>query len=373
MTDARKNRFNKLTPQDQPLVLMAVGDMMFGDCPVAFGFGVGSQIAKHGPDFPFAHCQSYLDQADILIGNLETVLSGFDRKGTEFERMRLRGQPIAAQGLKKAGFDILCLANNHVMQHGKAATIETVEQVRAQEMAVSGLEIPEAEVENRVVLERHGLKLGFLTYNLRPQQYFLDTPVWVRGDMDRMKVDIADLRPQVDCLVVSLHWGDEFIQRPSTDQIRMAHELVDLGVDIILGHHPHVLQGVETYNGAVIAYSLGNFIFDMIDPACRTSIILKLLLHHSGEIKIEFLPVKINRNWQPVVNESESEKITALMNELGRHILSPGVMDKTYQADLDRLNKLYSRKNLWRYISSLPRYNPRDLIANLTGMVKRRL
>ena len=85
---------------------------------------------------------------------------------------------------------------------------------------------------------------------------------------------VRELRPRVDVVVVSLHWGVEYNQSANAGQIALAHALVDAGADLILGHHPHVVQGLERYKGAVIAYSLGNFVFDMADPVKRESMIL---------------------------------------------------------------------------------------------------
>lgn len=167
--------------------LFAVGDIMLGEGTWSYGHGVGSCIEKLGPLFPFERCADALKEADILFGNLEVVLSAFDKAKDPFNRIYLRGQPAAIEGLVSAGFDVLSLANNHSMQHGRKALEETMEILRKHSLAVTGIDIPQQDIENSCVLERKGLKVVFLGYNFRPQQYFLDPPLYVAGDIDKIR------------------------------------------------------------------------------------------------------------------------------------------------------------------------------------------
>jgi gamma-polyglutamate biosynthesis protein CapA len=352
--------------------LMAVGDMMLGDCPISFGFGVGSMVEKHGPHFLFDHCRDRLKDADILFGNLEAVLSAFDWSRAPFERMRLRGQPKAALGLKDVGFSVLSLANNHIMQHGRAAVEETVEHLRRLDIAVCGLDIPEMNLSNPVLINRNGLRFCFLAYNQRPQQYFIDSRVDVCADLDTMERDIIYWRERTDCLIVSLHWGDEYISYPSSKQVGVAHRLVDLGVDIILGHHPHVLQGIETYKGSVIAYSLGNFIFDMTDVSLRTSVIMKCTIAPPRSISYSIIPVLINRLYQPVILSGLDNTVTMIMERL-TELICERHDDSAYCKELLMMTRRYRRKDILRYLTSIVRYKPRHLFSNVFGMIKRRL
>lgn len=374
MSQGPSRGFRDIAEDGVPVTLLAVGDIMMGDCPPTFGFGVGSQIEKYGPDFPFEHSRTELNKADLLIGNLEAVLSEFDRDHTPFERMRHRGQPVAAEGLENAGFHVLTLANNHIMQHGRAAVLETALKLKERGIEVNGLRIDEIGLRNAVYLTRKNLRFGFLAYNQRPEQYFLDTRVDVPGDLETIRRDIADLRDQVDVLVVSVHWGDEYINRPSLEQIRTAHDIVDAGGDIILGHHPHVLQGIEEYRGAVIAYSLGNFVFDMPQTACRLGMILELLVFGAGKIKYSVTPVKINRRWQPVVLDPAPAEILQWIADLSGLVADrTNSYERDYVVELEKLNKKHRQDVLFQYLSNAFRYKPTFLMANLAGIIKRRL
>lgn len=355
------------------VTLMAVGDIMLGDNPACDGFGVGSMIERHGPLFPFQRCLEVLQSADILFGNLETVISDFERRKSKFEQTVFRGRPNSVEGLKTAGFDVLSLATNHIMQHGQSALDECLGLLAGSGISVTGIERPELHVHNLRHSIHRGLKLAFLGYNLRPQQYFLDPPCYVGGGADRILADIADARQDADFLVISVHWGDEFMDYPSPEQIHLAHRMIDAGGSLILGHHPHVIQGIERYQNGVIAYSLGNFVFDMWQKEVRQTMILKCELTPGGKINYEVIPVVINLQWQPEIMKGEaarkrSEDIRRLSNKV-----SVDTSDKRYRAELRSREKAYRRDVLRWYLAHLHRYQPGRLAANLGRVVRRRL
>ena len=125
------------------LILSAVGDIMLGDLPACSGFGVGSMIARYGPQFPFERCREGLTDSDIVIGNLEVVLSRFNPQIDTFSRIHLRAQPEAVQGLSFAGINAVTLANNHIMQHGTEAVVETIKTLYENGIAHTGIESAE--------------------------------------------------------------------------------------------------------------------------------------------------------------------------------------------------------------------------------------
>ena len=146
---------------------------------------------------------------------------------------------------------------------------------------------------------------------------------------------------------MSLHWGEEFLDYPSASQVVFAHKLVDAGASLILGHHPHVLQGIERYKGAVIAYSLGNFVFDMWQSPTRVSMVLKV---HCAKSTIEFeaVPVYINSSFQPVLLDGVERrkcvaKLVALDNKIQRNYLDRSV-DSWDADELQRSEMEYARQ-----------------------------
>ncbi len=146
-----------------------------------------------------------------------------------------------------------------------------------------------------VVATVHGLRVGFLGYSLRPRQYFTERPLYAEGSPEGIVADVRAVRPTCDILVVSLHWGDEFIDRPSPADVQLAHAIVDAGADLIVGHHPHVLRGVERYGRGWIVYSLGNFVCDMLwGEELRETAICECRLTSAGVEDVRLIPVRIN-------------------------------------------------------------------------------
>ena len=244
---------------DQTISLIAVGDIMLGDFPLTFGFGVRSMI-DNGTDI-FKNVEQIFQNKDICFGNLECVLSDNNLNKSDIDSQILRGSPAAINILKKANFNVLAIANNHIMQHGETAFRETKALLEQAKILPVGVSEGESGKCVSQYLEVKGLKICFLGYSHRPEKYN-KKKLYSHGGKEKIVEQIRECASLSDIVILSLHWGDEFINTPSIDQVVDAHAYVDAGASIILGHHPHILQGVERYNGAVIAYILGNFVFD---------------------------------------------------------------------------------------------------------------
>lgn len=359
--------------ESKTIKIHAVGDIMLGDLPPNYGFGIGSLIYKHGPRFPFELCAEKLRDADIVFGNLEVVLSAFDRNSNQIDTTILRGQPEAVEGLQYAGINIVSLANNHIMQHGLKALEETIRSLEMAGIKYTGLSIPAINVANRAVFDVCGKSLCFLGYNQRPQQYYIDNPVYVEAKLEKIISDISQARKESDIVVVSIHWGEEFIDCPAPWQIDMAHTIVDSGADIILGHHSHTVQGIEMYKGKPIAYSLGNFIFDMWQKRLRKTFILELNITDGVDISCKVIPVEINNCFQPMLLDSEraksADKDIALLSSKITHRLNVSEYETKVKAELKR----YRKEIYMRYLTSLFRYKPSFFYRNAIGIIKRRL
>jgi poly-gamma-glutamate capsule biosynthesis protein CapA/YwtB (metallophosphatase superfamily) len=159
-----------------------------------------------------------------------------------------------------------------------------------------------------------------------------------------------------DRVIVSLHWGIEYMPIPAPSQIDIAHGIIDAGSSVVLGHHPHVLQGIEEYNGAVIAYSLGNFVFSTWLPETRSSVILSISLDKEGPVKFDIVPVIINGEWQPVpVSGDEAQKIMDQIAARTRALTSDNLLlcqdNRRYSQMAADVLKTH-RRQLRRYILS---------------------
>lgn len=278
-----------------------VGDMSFGDSLLCQGFGVRSVSRQKGADFLFAEVKTLLSQSDIVFGNLEGILSRHGENPNRLKSVDMRGDPECAYSLKQAGFTVLNIANNHIMQHGFMPFRETVELLQSLDIQVAGLRDENGRHSRPVILDKSGHKIGIIAYAFEKDKYYDEVLPYAFGNDDLIMRDIERLRPLVDTLIVSAHWGLERMNRPSVATIRLARQMVEQGADMIVGHHPHVLQGIEYYKGKLIAYSLGNFIFDIggWNRAYRESVILNVSLCPGQKPETELVPVTINSSWQP--------------------------------------------------------------------------
>jgi poly-gamma-glutamate synthesis protein (capsule biosynthesis protein) len=243
----------------------AVGDLMLGDSSNTVGFGVHSRYAGRRIGEVFEELAPRLRGADLGIGNLECPLAESGVGRTEWAQNQMRGDAAYAGALREAGFTAISVANNHAMQHGDAGFAATVTALRDAEILVLGLR-GSGPWQAAPAIYRHpdGASIALLAYSWRPRQYGSGTPPYAEVDEVAVLADVARARAAHDGVIVSLHWGVEFVDQPSAHDVRFAHALADQGADLVLGHHPHVVRPVERHGTTVIAYSLGNCVCDML-------------------------------------------------------------------------------------------------------------
>ncbi len=268
------------------IVVNAVGDIMLA------GKWSGS-LASLGYDYPFAATATALKDGDITVGNLEAPLA---QGGMEFKnkRFRFKTDPRAAAALKRAGFSILTLANNHMMDFGSDGLLETIYNLDRQGILHSGAGETLAAARREVLASCNGSKIAFLAYSLTyPAEFYAGGKHagTAPGFPPYIREDIARARAAADYVVVSFHWGAENAATPKSYQVSVAHRAVDAGADLVLGHHPHVLQGIERYKGSVIFYSLGNYAFGSLSGTDR-SVIARVTLD-KGVKEVELIPINI--------------------------------------------------------------------------------
>jgi poly-gamma-glutamate synthesis protein (capsule biosynthesis protein) len=303
--------------------IAAVGDIMMGDSHYYVGKGVRSTLEKEEVSHPFEHVMKMLWQKDIVIGNLESVLSDIGLKKWQLASLQYRGKKEFVKYLADANFSVLSLSNNHIMEHGKDAMLESVMALESACIMPVGLPVIHQQCEpEKHIRNIKGVDIAFLAYCLNLERFTQGIVIKVADIIS----DVNFFKRLVDRVILLLHWGDEFINFPSPKQIRIGHSLVNAGADIILGHHPHVLQGIEIYNGKIIAYSLGNLIFDM-DWAIevRKSMILFINLTKEGPISFNTIPTFSNKKHQPVPAsgkdfESMQRRIADLNKEIQKHL-----------------------------------------------------
>ena len=239
--------------------LVALGDLMLGDSATTVGFGTRSRYPGLELRVVFAQISQLVSGAGLVIGNLESPLAEAGLGRTRLSRDQMRGDREYARVLREVGFNAIGVANNHAMQHGRSAFEDTVSALSV------GIRGSGEWSSQPVVIPVDGIgNVGILGYCWRPRQYSRGEPAYAEGDPASALADIGRLRPKVKKLVVSLHWGDEFLEEPSELDRQFAVDAVAAGVDVLIGHHPHVVRPVERFAGAVVAYSLGNAVSDML-------------------------------------------------------------------------------------------------------------
>ena len=338
-------------------MLKFVGDVNLTDWDFNFGFGIGSRISQGFN--PFSQIER--NESDLWVGNFEGVASDV----TENEGMAsnvFRVKPDALRNIPQ--LDIYGFANNHAMQHGKDAYYQTVKTLTQSGSKVFG------QNENRSVIVEHQGRIVSLTgCCLRIDEFTEHPSYWYNPEYSELLCEIKKL-PKDAFKVFFVHWGNEYINRPSSDQKRFAHWLVDAGFDLIIGMHPHVLQGYEDYKGKRIYYSLGNFVFDMAWETCRYGAVIGVDI--AGEKPVynnEY--VYIDETCAPSLIPVNVVPEKYRFDYLNKQLLKEKNSEQ-YHNEINKQYKLYRKANRRNIISNML-YHPGFGVNVLRDFIRRRI
>jgi poly-gamma-glutamate capsule biosynthesis protein CapA/YwtB (metallophosphatase superfamily) len=306
---------------------MAIGDIMLGR-------GVGARLRKAGGYHKaFEKVSFYLNMGDVVFANLETPLTASSHGLDKNRKIVLKAEPESVVALTSAGINLVSLANNHIMDYYEKGLMDTIELLDLNNIAYAGAGEDIDEARNPAIIEKNGLKIGLLAYTDMAELVFAGNPYlsFAAGNeksgvaprkYEIVMEDVSKAREQVDLLAVSLHWGIEESFKIAPEQVEFARNLIDNGVDLILGHHPHQFQGIEMYKGKPIIYSMGNILFDQNDPENMESFIVDMR-YEGNELK-EFtaIPVRILEKSYVEIQEGEDavnilERQAELCRKLG--------------------------------------------------------
>lgn len=269
---------------NRELTIVAVGDIMLGR-------GAEKDLSKKKVIFPFEKIQSFTSTADICFGNLESPISSRGRAARK--KYCFRASTPVVQGLSYAGFDILSLANNHSLDYGPEALLNTIQILKRNHILCVGAGKNLDQARKAVVFSIKKNRIVFLAYNSTfPESFYanIDKPGIAPSKLKFIRQDIEQNKKS-DIVVVSFHWGEEYTETPTEKQRKLAHLAIDSGADLVLGHHPHVIQGLEFYKKKLIVYSLGNFIFDQRFGNTSKSFILKCVFAKKKLSKAVIIPI----------------------------------------------------------------------------------
>lgn len=284
------------------------------------GGSAAPELRREGYDYPFASVQPILRQADVVFGNLEGPLTDAGQVAPD-KRYVFKSPPSkVAPALAAAGFTVVSLANNHTMDYGVEGLKQTMAALDEVGIQHAGAGIDLQEARRPALIKSGDYTLGFLAYSLTfPESFWAQDqrPGTAFGHANHIRADVAATREQADVVVVSFHWGREATTELRDYQSELAHAAIDSGATVVLGHHPHILQGIEHYKHGIIFYSLGNFVFGSYSRKATRSIIALLNLQGAKVSEVKLIPVNVDNIelvFQPqlLVGEQANEVIAEL-------------------------------------------------------------
>jgi poly-gamma-glutamate capsule biosynthesis protein CapA/YwtB (metallophosphatase superfamily) len=296
----------KVQEESETVRLAFVGDVMLGA-------NVDKLLKQYGYGYPYVHISSILKEADIAAGNLENPIT--DRGEAAIDKSFVfRTSPDAVPEMVNSGFDVFNLANNHTLDYGLVGLQDTIRLLTEAGLHGVGAGMNEEEAYRPVIIEKNGMRVAYFGLtNVVPE---------LSWKADEQKPGLAETynytRPvkaieaakgKADIIVVMVHWGLEGEVQPEIYQQELAHRYIDAGADLVMGSHPHVLQGLESYKGKWIAYSLGNFIFTTSGKSgtAETAIVQASCLK-TGDCQLKIIPI-ITGPAQPKLMEDNAAKL----------------------------------------------------------------
>jgi poly-gamma-glutamate capsule biosynthesis protein CapA/YwtB (metallophosphatase superfamily) len=312
---------------EKEISLIFTGDIMLDR-------GVGLQIKKHSDwKWPFLKISDELSKANIVFGNLEGPIS--DKGVLSGSIYSFRDNPKAMEGLVYANFKILSIANNHAMDYGRQAMEDTLSRLKSAGIDPVGGGIDATQAKNPVIKEINKTKFAFLAYtDLCPLSWRATTDssginCVTENDLDNVKKEISDAKKISDIVIVSLHSGIEYSQTISQFQQDFARSAIDAGADLLIGHHPHVVQKSEQYKDKWIFYSLGNFVFDQdFSQETMQGLIVKVAINDKKISAVTPVKTRLNNFFQVEIATStepeEKPSATTTINQSQK--ISPQVL-----------------------------------------------
>lgn len=298
-------------------------------------------LVRDDPAGAFVGVEAPFAEADVLIGNLEGTLSAAGEVNPMNKGFALRSPPEMVDGLTAAGFDVVSFANNHSMDFGTPALVETIDLVRAEDISVAGAGRNRAEAERVRTVTADGISVGVVSFeatdatwqnmqatadhpgiNVLKVSPYYGSPYLSEDALSKVDRVVSTAVGAVDVLIVMLHAGISIDHTVTPLQRAAAERCVRAGADAVIGHHPHTVQGIDLVAGAPTFYSLGNFVFDdlaVMDryEKARLSGMARLEIAADGIEAARFSPVWIDDDGNPGLAEPGTDAFTRIV-ELSR-------------------------------------------------------
>ena len=293
--------------------------------------GVKAQIESKGRGYPYLEVKDVFKKSDAVIGNLECPITENSNPILKDKKLIFKADVENAAELKSAGFSILNLANNHSMDQGSEGLKSTISNLNKAGIMTVGAGMNREDASKPGFVKISGTTAGVLGFSHFPAEgyFFSEDKPDVAQVNENIKKHVIEAKSKCDFLVVTLHWGREFNNYPSDYQIDLAHSLIENGADVVIGHHPHVLQGVEKFKGKLIFYSVGNFVFDkQIPKGADETVILNVTLNKSSLRQVEIIPIKIWRAQPKKLSGKDAEELINKVKKYSRDMNTEIVFDQ---------------------------------------------
>ncbi|MDP2642218.1 MAG: CapA family protein [Candidatus Peregrinibacteria bacterium] len=298
---------------DEHLRTLAFGDIMLGRY-------VRTLMNKYGLDYVFEKIKPdkngewFYENSDFVFGNFEGPING---KGTSGgTSMIFSFNEDVVNFLKGYGFNILSIANNHAIDQGWGGRKNTIDTFNNVGLGWCGH--PSEEEEGSVYYGENGERVskdassgGFFTDGEKVAFVCLHDAI-SKLNIDNAVALIQDAKENADYVIISVHWGIEYSHKPNKTQVNYGHAFIDAGADFVIGHHPHVVQSFEEYNGKIIFYSLGNFVFDQYwSNDTQEELAIGIDLSHDGnalKTVVDLFPMRSEKSQSRLMTEEERER-----------------------------------------------------------------
>jgi poly-gamma-glutamate synthesis protein (capsule biosynthesis protein) len=260
-------------------------------------------------DYPYDGVRDLISSADLAVGAFNATMSDLTpHTGCVFTYL-LVGDPENADAMRRAGFDMMSVATNHIKNCGAPhcgdkAFFDTLDNLRRVGILPVGAGMNLAEA---VVVTLHGVRFGFVSLGQIEQTTFAgpDTPGIAVLTEENLRGAIAAARQVADVVIAMPHWGPEDVPNPNWSQQTLARVAVEAGADLVVGNHTHVVQAIQQIDGVQVFYGLGNFVFDQGLPDHKQGVILKVTFEGRRMVGYELIPTHVDGDGRVTVAASQ--------------------------------------------------------------------
>lgn len=333
------------------------GDLCLANDPTFKKIGIVNSLNSDYKQNIIKELSNLFHTSDISIINFESPMT-FDTQIARANSFLI--PPETIEILKKSNILFANIANNHILQHGEKLFDDTIELLRNAGISIIGKY--EKEISDTVItLELKDKKIGIAGFNERHDfinnnKYSELTKLNVLKTLEYMNNQKYDIK------ILIFHWGNEYVNIPSQSQIDMAHNFIDYGANIIVGHHSHVIQPVEIYNGGIIAYSLGNLLFDnLYSRDFKISAVLNICINEINELQYKLIPIYLDEH--KIFDETKCKIVERKLVELNSQFDSLKTLDSTKY--IRTFNKVLKRKRYYQRILMKVYLVKRILLSNI--------